>query len=310
MKKAIIVGGKGLIGRGLIEELIKKKIPILILGTSKNISKNLKIKDKNIQYHQLKDKKSWYENSIENIKKKFPTNDCVFFNLAWKGQSELTNGVIEDQLKNVHFSCRLIKLAKELGVKKYVDTGSLEELKLKRYVDGKYWIDEKNEIKPNWYALSKVSSWMQSSFQAYCSKIDFCHVRISVVIDINLKTNKFVENSLKDLLIKPRKIITNNNELCNISSSNEIGRQLIAVGKKGINNRIYTLGTSHYASLEDYFYKFLKMAHPTSNITKDNFKLKNLQLLKKKDFIINDLIDDTGYKPKENLKTLFKMLIV
>ena len=310
MKRAIIAGGKGLVGSGLIEELIKEKIPTLVLGTSRNIKKYYnKIKYKNIQYYQIKNQKNWLQNSITDIKKIFPTKECVFFNLAWKGKKSLTDGKIEIQLKNVNLSSKFLILAKELGIKKYIASGSLEEVKLKRYVDGKHWMNKKNLNKPSWYALSKFSSQIQSAFEAYHKKIDFCYVRISVVVDINLNTNKFVENSLKDLLKSPKKILTNNNDLCNVSSSNEIARQLIAVGKRGINNKIYTLGTGDCASLGRYFYRFSKTVHPKSKIVRENFGLEKFSLLKKKDFGIKNLTTDTGYKPKETTKTLFKMLI-
>jgi nucleoside-diphosphate-sugar epimerase len=310
MKRAIIIGARGLIGRGLVNELIKKKIPILILGTSKNIEKYCyKFVNKDIKYYILKYQKISNKNYINNIKKKFLTDNSVFFNLAWKGIKNLNVGVAGDQIKNVNYSCQLIKLAKDLGAKKYIATGSLEELMLKRYVNTKSWLSLKKVTKPSWYALSKVSSWMQSAFEAYQRKIDFCYVRISVVIDVNLNTKKFVEISLKSLLKEPKKIYSKNNELCNISSSDEIGRQLIAVGKKGINGRDYILGTGRSASLRDYFHKFLKIAHPYTKITKKKFKTKNLRLLNKKDFNIKNLISDTGYKPKENPKNLFKKLI-
>ena len=311
MKSAIILGARGLIGRGLVKELIKKKIPILILGTSKNIERYYyKFKNKNIKYFILKYQKNSNTNYINNIKKKFPTVDSVFFNLAWKGRKSLTDGEVRDQIKNVIYSCQLIKLAKQLGAKKYIATGSLEELMLKRYVNTKSWLTLKKVTTPSFYALSKVSSWMQSAFEAYQRKIDFCYVRISVVIDENLNTKKFVEITLKNLLKEPKKIYAKNNELCNISSSDEIGRQLVAVGKKGINGRNYILGTGSSASLSDYFHKFLKIAHPYANITKKKFNTENLKLLNKKDFNIKNLISDTGYKPKENPRNLFKKIII
>ena len=43
MKRAIIAGGKGLVGSGLIEELIKEKIPTLVLALLE-ILKNIIIK--------------------------------------------------------------------------------------------------------------------------------------------------------------------------------------------------------------------------------------------------------------------------
>ena len=309
MKSAIIVGGNGLIGRALVEELIKEEISILILGSSKEMHENIKkIKNSKIEYYQIKNQKFWLEETIKDIKKKIVPEECVFFNLAWRGKTGLVDGGIEDQLGNVSLSCELVKLTQQLGIKKYVATGSMEELKFKRYVEGDYWLNPNESIKANWYALSKVSALMQSSFEAYHDKIDFCYVRISVVIDINLNTNKFVENSLKSLLKTSKTNVPKTNELCNISSSSEIGKQLIEIGKSGLNKRIYTLGTGDSASLGDYFNKFAKMAHPQLNIPESNSK-SEISLLKKEDFDTKYLTLDTGYEPKETSEILFNRLI-
>lgn len=308
MKRAIVAGANGLIGRALIEELIKNKILVLALGTAKNLHKNLKeIKNSKIIYYQVK-KNNCYTNLFRKIKKKFKTDQCVFFNLAWRGKTRLTDGEIKDQLKNINFCCELIKLAHNLKIKKYVATGSMEEVMLKRFIEKNYWLNKKIS-QPSWYALSKFSAWMQTAFEAYNKKIDFCYARISVVIDVNLNTNKFVENSFKNLLKNIKIDLPKNYELCNICSSNEIARQLIAIAKYGKNKKIYTLGTGECNSLENFFYQFSKFINPNLNIIKKLCKKKKLSLLRKNDFNIKNLTVDTRYKPNENIKILFKKLL-
>lgn len=310
MKSAIIAGGNGLIGRALAKELIKKNIPILVLGCSKEIHNDLrKINNLNISYYQIQDQDFVLEKIAKCVKKKITTKECVFFNIAWKGKEKLTDGLIEDQLSNVNISCKFVRLAKEIGAKKYVATGSMEEVMLERYIEAGYWLNQKESTKPSWYALAKVSSRMQSAFEAYHNKIDFCYTRISVVIDISLSTNKFVENSFKSLLKNQKIEYPKNNELCNISSSNEIGKQLMAIGTKGLNKRIYTLGTGESSSLSDYFSKFSRVLNPQLNIPKKKDLNKKILLLKENDFSTKYLTLDTGYVTKETTELLFNKLI-
>jgi NAD dependent epimerase/dehydratase family enzyme len=71
MESAIIAGGNGLIGRALVEELIKKNIPVLVLGSAKEMHDDLKkIKNSNISYYQIQNKQFWLEELIKCIKKK------------------------------------------------------------------------------------------------------------------------------------------------------------------------------------------------------------------------------------------------
>lgn len=309
MKKVIIAGGNGLIGRALVKELVKKEISIMVLGSAKKIHQDLrKIKNSKIEYYHVPKIKFFHEDLLKKISKSDLYKECTFFNLAWKGKTSLTDGSIEDQLRNVNISSEFIELAKKLFIKKYVAVGSMEELIFQRYVESVDWLSKTKVPKLGWYALSKLSSKMQSEFQAYNYNINFCYARISVAIDINLQTDKYIENSFKSLLKNKKIISPNNNQLYNISSSEELARQLIMIGKRGINKRIYTLGTGESDSLNDYFVKFSKMASSKSNIIKDKFN-SEFSFLKKKDFYIDDLKIDTGYKPQESSEKLFSKLI-
>lgn len=311
MKGAVIVGGNGLIGRALVNSLVKEQIPILVIGTKKNIHKNLLNikKKKKIKYLQIKNKKNFYKNLSTRIKNLLNTKNYIFFNLAWKGQTKLTDGKIQHQLKNINFSCELIKLAHKLNIKKYIAIGSMEEIMIRRYIEKKYWIKNPNVTTPNWYALSKLSAWMQSAFEAYNKRIDFCYARVSIAVDTKLSTNKFVENNFKRIKQNKKIDLPKNSELCNISSTDEICRQLISIAKKGKNNQIYILGTGETDSLENFFYKFTNFINSKTVILRKFSKKTNPSLLQKKDFSISKLTHDTGYKPKETIESLFEKIV-
>lgn len=306
MKSAIIAGGNGLIGRALVRELHSARIPVLILGSSKEIHSSIKklIKPE-IHYHRIERMTNWHYEAVQAIKSNLVLRDPVFFNLAWRGNERLVDGGIDDQLKNVGLSCLLVKLAKEIGAKKYVSTGSMEEVILERMLENEKWLEKNNTTEPNWYALAKISARMQSAFEAYQQKIDFCYTNISIVIDKSLQTGKYVEEMLKGVLLEPKIPKPNNKELCNISSSEEIARQLFAIGELGVNKSSYVLGTGEAASLFNQFVRFSRLVHQ-EGIADQAESYSEVGVLSIDDFSVGDLIKDTGYKPKESTDALFR----
>jgi nucleoside-diphosphate-sugar epimerase len=80
MKSAIIAGGNGLIGRALVDELIKKNIPVLVLGSTKEMHDDLrKIMNSKISYYQIQKQEFWLEELIKYIKKKSCNTRMCFF---------------------------------------------------------------------------------------------------------------------------------------------------------------------------------------------------------------------------------------
>ena len=205
----------------------------------------------------------------------------TIINCAWKGKKKLVDGEIEDQVKNIYFSCECVKMAQAIGAKKYVATGSIEELILEKKLENKNWLMNKLKTEGSWYALAKISARMQSEFEAYQRKVDFCYTQISIVIDKGLNTDKFVEKQIKRIKLNENYSKPYNKELCNISSSIEIARQLRVIAENGINKSVYTLGTSESNNLNSYFNKLAQMANPKIEFDEAN-NYSSMQILKKK----------------------------
>ena len=310
MKLAIIAGGNGLIGRALAIQLLQKFIPVIVLGSSTKLHNDLdKLNSKIISYVNVKNSADYLGTLESEIKKNVNfCEDSVFFNLAWRGKKLIKDGDISDQLKNVRLSCDFVKLAKNLKARKYILTGSMEELIFERFLTGNLWMSDMSMYKPNWYALAKVASRNQSAFEAYVQKIDFCYATISVVVDKKLRTQKFIEISIKKIL-KGYKIPTvENNELLNICSTDEAAMQLIAIAENGLNKSNYVLGTGESWSLHEYFSKLQEIKNSNNNLSVSSY-LTNIGLLKKQDFEIGNLTRDTGYRTSENINKLFSDMI-
>jgi hypothetical protein len=248
MNSAIVVGGNGLIGKELSRLLVLLGVPTLVIGTSEIIHEDLEnLLDDGLDYLQVNPEDINIEETANRIKARPTfTEGAVMFFLAWRGAKSLTDGPLLAQLMNVSTSCNYIKIAKQVFAKKFISTGSFEELLIERRTKGNKWCTIAACTDFNWYGISKATARRQAAFEAYVQKIDFCHTYISVVIDKALRSQKFIEQSLRAIYESSGIPIVKNQELCNIASSEEIARQLISVGEKGVNKSIFTRNWQKY----------------------------------------------------------------
>ena len=127
MKKAIVTGASGLIGHNVINELLSNGVKVLAIGRKERVSFDL------YKTNSLNDL-SYCQLDLENIDllpQKVdeigwsPEESCVFYHFAWSGSKTLTDGTIDDQLKNVSYSANAVKIAKKLGCIKFINSGVL-----------------------------------------------------------------------------------------------------------------------------------------------------------------------------------------
>ncbi len=120
MKKAIVTGANGFIGRAVVSELINQNVQVWALtrhGDENNFLQSDKIKG--IQFDL---------SNITLIKKSIPFDDYdVFYHLAWDGTSGSARNDIDLQLKNAQWTVDALRVAKELGCKRFVGVGSIME---------------------------------------------------------------------------------------------------------------------------------------------------------------------------------------
>jgi nucleoside-diphosphate-sugar epimerase len=309
MNSVVLIGGAGLIGSSLISELSRSNIYVAIVLNKRGLPKHLTGFDCNeVGYFDIPESDDWVLDLAATMAENSRIDDCVLINLAWRGHSKLVDGSLAQQLKNIKLSTDCVRLASLIGAKKYIASGSMEEVTLERIIDSDLWQKDCAFSVPSWYAFAKRSARMQSAFEAYRKRIDFCYLQISIVIDKKLRTEKFVEQSFKSILangVMPR---PNNHELCNICSSEEIARQISAVAVAGKNKATYRLGTGECDSLQGYFSSFANLVLPPG-LPKNKREPGPFGVLTPADFALNLLLNDTGYKARENKDSLFNQIL-
>lgn len=299
MKKAIISGSLGLIGRAVVNYLLNNNIDVLCLGR-----KHLTTDDinnyfiKRVKYIAL-DMENILElpDKIDKLNWEVG-NECLFYNFAWSGADKLTDGTLKDQVKNAVASSLAVKSAKKIGCTKFINSGSVEEnyseLYLKRGLP--YPSTQGN------YAVAKLATRDMCSMVAYLEKIDYVHTRLSAPLSPDLSMGGYISKTLKKIINKENYESPKNMQLYDIISTNDVAKAYYLIGLNGKNKADYFIGTGKPSTLNDYFEHvkkvvsgmYIEKIEPPSSDIMEFFNIKNIH-------------SDTGFSASINLLDLLEL---
>lgn len=258
MKKAIITGATGLVGKAVARHFTSCGIEVLCLGR-----KTLNKLDTSLIFGQTATYLKLPMEEVASLTEQIqtvgwaPDRECIFFNFAWQGDKRLTDGSFENQLKNATFAAEAVKVAKKLGCIKFVNAGTLEESLVEQFLKtNKEQTYQSTQLE---YALAKLASRDMCKMLAYLEKIDYVHTRLSIPLAANLSSGTYVSATLKKIIegkdIEP----PINNQLFDIIFTDDVARAYYLIGLNGKNKADYFIGTSQPTTLKYYFERFTRL---------------------------------------------------
>jgi UDP-glucose 4-epimerase len=292
MKSAIVTGATGMIGSVVANYLANNGIKTLALGRNLGkidfkkfgVQNNLKfVEIPMTNIHTLEDY-IWQVN--------WDPTDCVFFNFAWRGKRNLTDGTLNDQMKNVAYTSNSIKVAKKLGCIKFVNCGTLQESFAQRFIlEGA----SSKKLSQFNYTIAKVASRDIAKIESYMSKLDYVHTRVSVPLSLDLKQKSYIHSSLKRILEGVSIDRALNNNIFDFIRIEELAHAYLLIGEKGINKTDYYIGSRTPATINRYFSNFKKFIQDNQYSSYDRLDGHNSDL-----FDTSQLTIDTGFRPSES----------
>ena len=282
MKKAIVTGANGFIGKTLVKVLLERNYEIVAL--------DIRFDDVLLN-NNLVTCVNVLNKAVAELKDEIPKNeyDC-FFHLAWAGTSGPARADYEMQLNNVKIACDYIKLCKVVGCKRVVYASSINEMETYEYL-------QSDNIEPSGgyiYGTGKLAAHLMGETVAKMNDVEFIPVIITNIYGIGEKSARMVYTSINKLVHKEHCSFTAGYQTYDFIYITDAINSIIAVAEKGKAFNRYYIGSGEPTPLREFLLEMRDIVDPTAEIGLGDIPFKGVDISYSQ-FDLKKVERDTGY---------------
>lgn len=251
MKRAIVTGAGGFIGKAVAKRLLDEEIEVWGIDISPKLLEELAT---NKNFHPVIADFTKY-NELSDM---LPHGADVFYHFAWQGVCGDAFKNYSMQLDNAKYSCDALMAAVKSDCRRFVMAGSVNEYEMDSYIGRDYFEPRYTYI----YSSTKQISEAIGKTLAYYNSIDFCCGRIAMAYGEN-NSSKMLPNVVINSLInnKPVKLIEGKN-LYDMVYISDIADAFLAIGKSGVNMKSYYIGHRNLKSFRAIIEEIASILNP------------------------------------------------
>ena len=297
MKKAIVTGATGFIGSSFVDFLTKMDIEVLALGRKEvnEISDARRRKLKSAQYLKLDmNEISLLGDALSGMGWE-AGDDCIFFNLAWGGESGLSDLNVAAQMRNVVWSVSALEAAKKIGCSRFIHVGTMEEAFTQKYLE----LDHHKNNQYNRhviYSVAKIVAKNALEIKASQIGLNFIYVLHSHVMGPDDDKNSFLQVTLQKLIRGDELIFSTGEQYFDVISVNDCSLGYYLICQKGRPGDEYWVGSGDPRRLREYVERMYNLFPSGAEMQFGKLPYNDI-VLDKEVFSISRLAADTGYKP-------------
>lgn len=298
MKKAVITGATGSVGRAIIDKLVSEGVEVTVLYRSGSKRADC------IPNNRLIKKICC---SLDEIKSLAPEeNDYdVFYHLAWAGTTGAARDNADLQLKNIEYTLDAVELAKKMGCRKFIGAGSQAEYGL----CNKPLTPDTPTFPFTGYGMAKLAAGQLSRLKCRKLGIDHAWVRILSVYGKYDPENSVIKSAINKFTAGEKAEFSKGEQLWDFLSARDAANAFYLIGCDGEHNeKTYCLGSGKSAPLREYIEKIHELCKSNSEIDFGAIPYTCNQVM----FLqadISELTKDTGFVPEIDFETGIKELL-
>ncbi len=300
MKRAIITGATGAIGIALIKELIKRNIEVMVI--CRKDSRRLY----RIPEHPLITRKYCSLSELSELQNNTGKTYDAFFHFAWAGTFGPDRNDMHMQNDNVKYALDAVDVAKRFGCEVFLGAGSQAEY---GRVGGENPLQALTPAFPeNGYGMAKLCAGEMTRVRAEQLGIRHIWMRILSVYGPYDGEYSLVSCIIRDLenSIPPR--CTRGEQEWDYLYSGDAARAFIAAAERGINGKIYPLGSGTHRPLSTYISDIRDVVNPESDIDYGANPYNDKQVM----YLCADTSElerDTGWSPTMEFQNGIKEIL-
>lgn len=285
MKRVIITGASGFLGKALLRQMIEREIEVIAVVRSR---KKLEEYKNETNLCIIECELAQIETLLEKIMdRKFD----AFYHFAWEGTSGKEREDYRIQLKNVEAVCKAVAVADELKCKKFIYAGSLMEYESTTYMTKSGLIPTANYI----YRTAKLTGHYMAKTIAGQKDIAFISTIISNVYGEGEYSPRFINSTLRKIINSERLAFTEATQLYDFIYISDAVNAFIHIGEFGRPYAIYYIGSKRIKPLRDYIEEMVK-AVDSEQLPEFGILDYDGISLNYNEFDINKLEIDTGFQ--------------
>lgn len=304
-----VIGGGGFLGSYLSRELLNAGYHVLSIGRRKfseiDIGRRELLKGSEYRSVNVADSDSLRRILVEAAK----THSLLgVINLAWSGVERLSDNDVAAQFGNISACCESLNIAIDLGVKKFIFAGSMEEVFAKLYTG----LDYRNSDKQNRhvvYALAKY--YCRSSLKALARQRKYngltCNTN-SHVMGLHDDKDSFLQVLVRTL-VEDRSMDTSTGEqLFDVIHVTDCAAAYRAVLEKGLLGHDYWIGSGDPQELSRYMKTIGEITGKADKINYGYYPFRDVKL-RMEDFDTTDLTEHCAFKPEKKFDDMVSEMI-
>lgn len=286
MKKVIVTGANGFVGSHLVKELIKNNIQVISVVRSKNSNLDLlpKCENNKVVFCDLSE--------IRNLASLISDRDIdVFYHFAWEGSAGHVRADEELQTKNALWTVDSVRVAKELGCKRFIGVGSIMEKETVAavYTDG-------NEPGLGYiYGTAKLTAHCISKSVAANIGIEHIWAMITNAYGPGELSPRFINTTIRKIINSEPLQFTAATQNYDFIYITDVAKAFYYIGFQGKPFNSYTIGSSNAKPLKEFITELKEELAPEVSLNFGDVPFTGISM-PLKEFNTENLERDTDFK--------------
>lgn len=290
MKKAIVTGATGFIGKFLVRELVRQNIEVITIVRKE--TKNLEVLN-NLPVRIVQCNIAEYRTLPQLI------IDCdidVVFHIAWQGVSDMDVRNQSIQLRNLQSTLDLIDAMNDMHIKTFIGCGSMHEAESILEMTEDKIISNLGYM----YNSAKTSAHWMGKAKAGNYGIRFFWPLINTYGEEE-RSNRLINMIIRNILKGKSPALSAGNQYYDFVHVSDVARALYLIAEKGIDGTNYVIGSGDAKPLKE----FLKIVGKVANNIREGEEIplgfgnitNDVVSLPFEIFDVTKLRQDTGFEP-------------